>query len=229
MTPWLDDDTLAPELRELLAAGRGTRPLEGAALARSRRRVTALSVVPVAAAGVLFWLQPFAWGAALGSVATLGVAVASGRFAHHEEPVRPAAMPAPKPRPAAPTGPLPREPEMALPAPVLSPSAAPEPSRGRVLAREPSHEPASVDDEAALLEQARRAIAKDPALALAIVGEHARRFPVGALRVEGEVLAIDALVHAGRHAEAEARARALRLRVPGSLYEERLQRILDRR
>lgn len=229
MKPWLEDDELPPELRTLLEAGRRPGPLDGAVLARSRRKVAALAVVPVAA-GAFFWLQPLALGAALGSVMTVGVAVATGRFSRSAATAgqsAPASTAAPHVKRDASR-------ELAVPpSPSAVASASVEVRRPLAVMPAPLRSAAtagsahSVTDEALLLEQARRAIGKDPTLALAIVGEHARRYPAGALRVEAEVLAVDALVQAGRQSEAEARAERLRARSPGSLYEARLRKILE--
>jgi hypothetical protein len=79
-----------------------------------------------------------------------------------------------------------------------------------------------------LLEAARRAIAVEPARALALIERHEREFPAGALTIEREFLAIDALVRAGRRPEAQARGERLQKRMPGSLYEQRLERILGK-
>ena len=80
--------------------------------------------------------------------------------------------------------------------------------------------------EGALLLQARRALASDPAAALALTQEHARRFPAGDLVLEREVLAIEALVGLGRRSDARARLDAFERRFPQSLPIARLERLL---
>jgi hypothetical protein len=230
MTPWLDDEDLAPEVRRLLEAGTPATRLGGNEFDRSKRRLSALTAIP-ATAGVFMLLQQLALGAALGMVTSVGVFV-GGRVLTH-----PSATPAVhEARPAKSTK---RLRSAAVPRVPAAPSAAPssEPPPERELASRPpvsanvSASPAPdastpFTSEAALLEQARRALVTDPSLTLAILSEHERRFPRGMLGVEREVLAVEALVRAGRWGDAEGRANRLRVRVPGSLYEERLRRIL---
>jgi hypothetical protein len=131
-----------------------------------------------------------------------------------------------RPRRAEPSslGPLaPPSPEPAtLPAAAVepepaSPAAAPE---GDTLATSPA--PASGPTEGALLLRARRALASDPALALALTEEDATRFPAGALAPEREVLAIEALSGLGRVSDARARFAAFRARYPQSPHLARL-------
>jgi TolA-binding protein len=80
--------------------------------------------------------------------------------------------------------------------------------------------------EAKLLNQAHVAMAADPQQALAIAGEHAKRYPRGQLAAERELILVQALVKLGRVREAEARGRALRKNTPSSIYGERLDTIL---
>jgi len=79
--------------------------------------------------------------------------------------------------------------------------------------------PAVVESEASLLERARRALAANPARALALAGEHGRRFPGGALSQEREVIAIAALRRLGRGAEADARAARFERNYPHSAHQ----------
>jgi hypothetical protein len=226
MTPWLDDEDVPPEVRRLLEVGSGPEPLPGEAFARSRRRLTALAAAPLAA-GAFFWAQQFALGAGLGIAVSLGVAAAQGTFARTTEPQRPPPSASASANAGAVTAP--NSPRAALPAASSEPSSPPrelvEP-RTRPLPASSAEDPLTA--EAGLLEQARRSLASDPALSLALLDEHARRFPRGMLHVEREVLAIDALVRGGRRAEAEARAARLRAAAPGSLYQARLARILGK-
>jgi hypothetical protein len=75
-----------------------------------------------------------------------------------------------------------------------------------------------------LLQEARRALAPDPRLALALLDEHEQRYPSGMLAPEREVLAIEALRALGRDSEAERRLAAFRTRYPNSLHLRRLER-----
>jgi outer membrane protein assembly factor BamD (BamD/ComL family) len=55
------------------------------------------------------------------------------------------------------------------------------------------------------------------AAALASIGEHARRFPRGALSEERDALRVEALVAAARYGEARASAARFHAAYPGSL------------
>jgi hypothetical protein len=226
MTPWLEDESVPDEVRRLLAVGAVTRPLEGTSLLRSRRRVAALAAVPVAA-GAFFWAQQLALGAALGVAVSVGAVAVTGGF---KQPSAPASAQAPSaPRPSKNVAQA--TPRLEPSAPALVPPVPEEAAPARAAERRPAAEasariPESVVAEAQLLEHARRALGSDPTLTLAMLDEHARRFPKGTLVVEREVLAVDALVRAGRRAEAERRAARLRAASPGSLYETRLGEIL---
>ena len=79
--------------------------------------------------------------------------------------------------------------------------------------------------EAALLEKARADIARDPASSLRALDEHREGFGDGQLAAERELLAIDALAHQGRAAEARSRAQAFLARFPSSPYADRVRRI----
>ena len=80
--------------------------------------------------------------------------------------------------------------------------------------------------EGALLLQARRYLASNPASALALTDDAARRFPDGPLAPEREVLAIEALAHLGREPEARARLAAFRGRYPASPHLARLESLV---
>jgi hypothetical protein len=81
-------------------------------------------------------------------------------------------------------------------------------------------------NEGALLLQARRFLASNPASALALTDDAARRFPDGPLTPEREVLAIEALAHLGREPEARARLAAFRSRYPESPHLTRLESLV---
>jgi hypothetical protein len=95
-------------------------------------------------------------------------------------------------------------------------------------APEPAPRVEGLQQEIQLLEEARRKVASDPAQAERVLLEHEARFGNGQLRIERELLLIDAWVRLGRRDEAEARARVLRAGAPTSLYGERLEQILAR-
>ena len=79
-----------------------------------------------------------------------------------------------------------------------------------------------------MLERARKVLDEDPAAALGQLDAHAMAFPNGALRLERELLAVDALGRLGRLDEAHVRGNILLREARGSLYEERVRAILDR-
>jgi hypothetical protein len=84
--------------------------------------------------------------------------------------------------------------------------------------------PAPSGDEALarerqVIEKARSALDRHDADAtLAAVDEHTKAFPHGQLVEMREALAVQALVYAGRGAEAKARAERFHRSFPGSMY-----------
>jgi hypothetical protein len=98
----------------------------------------------------------------------------------------------------------------ALPSPPHAPSAATSSARPA---------PSSLSAERALLDNARTALTQgEPARAIALTEEHARRFPRPRLAEEREAIAIQALVLAGRPADARERAALFRATFPNSLF-----------
>jgi hypothetical protein len=77
--------------------------------------------------------------------------------------------------------------------------------------------------EAALLEQARSALASDPARALALTRQHQARFPNGILRQEREVIAIEALRRLGRGKTAAERAGSFEQAFPDSAHRRAVE------
>jgi hypothetical protein len=82
------------------------------------------------------------------------------------------------------------------------------------------------DVESRLLARAQDALRSNPASALAIADEHARRFPLGMLAQKREVLGIDGLVGLGRLGDAKARAGRFRARFPDSTHNRRIDEIV---
>lgn len=84
----------------------------------------------------------------------------------------------------------------------------------------------SIADEARLLEQARGALASNPARALELANQHEELHPSGQLSAEREFIAVDALVRLGRRDEAQSRAAPSLAQNPDSLYAKRLRQLL---
>jgi hypothetical protein len=150
-------------------------------------------------------------GSALAIVGALMVGLAALWYAQQPQPpsvqTSAAALPASKDLPPTPAlapvvAPTP-QPSAAAPTLPLQPSAAAPPA-----ARSPRAGPQSggLMEELKQLEAIRRRLAKQPAQALAAIGQHARRFPQGALGPERELLRIEALQRLGRSAEAQQAA-----------------------
>jgi hypothetical protein len=117
-----------------------------------------------------------------------------------EAPRQPRRVPAADPVPIdlAPNEPAPPAPALAPPAP-------------------------SFETEVALLQRAKGFVATDPRAALALVDEHAARFPNGMLEQEAEVIAIEALVAAGRASDAAERLTRFRAKFPKSAHLPHLE------
>jgi hypothetical protein len=217
-------------LDELVALARRDRPAPSAlmAVARSLRvpfvamPMAAIAVPGTALAGVaakvgLSRLALLGWGTG-SAVAVTGVvaAVALRQPAPVSASMPPASVPhvAKHAEPAQQISPAP-EPEAAQPAPNTEPEH-----------RAPPGTPTW--DEPQLIERARKALATDPRRALALTQEHQRRFPAGALGVEREVIAVEALARVGQAAEARRRAQAFTMRYPKSIHTPQVRALLAR-
>jgi hypothetical protein len=110
----------------------------------------------------------------------------------------------------------------ALPSP---PEEAPAPPRAE---RAKPRDTVATWDEPQLIERARKALAAEPRRALALTQEHQRRFPSGALSVEREVIALEALSRLGQSAEARRRALAFEAAHPTSIHLPRVRAVLSR-
>jgi hypothetical protein len=80
--------------------------------------------------------------------------------------------------------------------------------------------------EAAMLEDARAMVDKNPRAALAALDRYTALFPAGVLSIERDLLAVEALRRLERPVEAHARAAALLDRARGSLYEPRIRAMM---
>lgn len=218
---WLDDPSAPDESVALLRTLGGPKPYSDAAHMRIASKVSAtLANAPVAppATPVAPW-KLWALAAVTGAGA---VALVVGVLRE------PAPKPAPARRPvaAAPQTSTPRAPE---PLPQVPPVAVEAPAKVKSPERAPARASARDDlaVEETLLEQARTA--PSPARALALLREHERRFPQGALSAER--LFLSAKVHAQSGSEQAARRYAAELerRFPASSYVTRLRALLAER
>jgi hypothetical protein len=219
-----------PDLDQLVALARRERPAPGtlAAVARSLRVpfVTApiaavvmpsTAIASVAAKVGLSRSALFGWGAG-STVAVSGVVLAVALS-------QPAAPP---PAPAAPSvaGVRPASNEAAPKA--VQPAAAPETATAPSPPARVSKDGPATWDEPQLIERARKALASDPRRALLLVQEHQRRFPSGALGVERDVIALEALARSGQTLEAKRRALAFEAKYPKSIHLPRVHALLAR-
>ncbi len=202
----------------------------GASLATSPQGHAGPSRAPWAR-GVTLPVHTLVAGACVALGTGLALGVAWGRFGWPPEPPPVVAAPPPPivaPPASLPTGEPPRPPaedtnavrpprpaskpapaptRVPLPAPAASGSEAQAPRRDTDLAA-----------ERALLELARAALGRgDVAGALSTIEQHERDYAHGRLEEEREVLAVQALVQAGRLGEAKQRQTAFRSRFPESL------------
>jgi hypothetical protein len=246
---WRDDESVPPARREALRNAPSSRPIPNDARARSRARINRLLVVP-AAAGLLLWIKCVA-AAGLCALGVVAAAHAVPAFARWIVAPSGSAPTLSKPHSAAQSG------EGAIPAQVASSALEPAifPSRPAV-EREPTpkvvqvgqptpvrsqaaragveptrEEPGSGDSlarEAAMLEEARRSLDRNPSAALALVDRHAAMFPGGSLGIERELLGVEALRRLGRFSDARARGMILLEQARGSIYEERVKNLILR-
>jgi len=227
------DDSSAPdEVRDLLRAAGRSRPMTDEVRARSAVRVDRLAAVPVAA-GLVLWIKGVAIAAGIG---VAGVVIATRVLpVTHGEVVTPPPAPATVVT-ASRTAGIPaamspaRVPPASVPVATATPAATPAPTASPGATTTASSIASSDGDplarETALLETARGTLESDPARSLATLEAHAAEFPSGTLRLERELLAVDALRRLGRFTDARTRGEALLARSPGSIYEERVRSIL---
>jgi hypothetical protein len=85
----------------------------------------------------------------------------------------------------------------------------------------------ALSKELRLVDGARIELALNPQRAHGMLVRHASEFPSGQLASEREVLLVDVLLRLDRRHEAEAHARALTTREPGSPYAQRVDALLS--
>jgi hypothetical protein len=211
----------SPELKHLFADAAKPDPLPPAVDARLSAHIGAIGALPASSL-----VKLTSWLVVGGAVVAAGavMVVVQRRPARSEvTPAPPAPITAPAPVVPAPTIPEIQE----TPNPPDNKAHAPS---SPVRASAPESASATPEDalagEAKLLNEAHDVMASDPRKALAIAGEHAKRYPHGQLAAERDLILVQALVKLGRTREAEARARVLRKSTPNSIYGERLDTIL---
>lgn len=133
-------------------------------------------------------------------------------------------LPAPSSPPRGPRAPRPHLTRTATPEPVPS-SPSPDPATTS-LAAPAAASPERPRSELEILTEAKRIAPNQPAAALALLDEHARRYPSGALEQEREVLAIEALVRVGKRADARSRAESFAKKFPASAHLRRIEVVI---
>ena len=224
--PWLEAEDVPAHLRDLLLEAEASQPLDARTQARSRRRLVAMSALP-AAAGVVFWVKNIALGAVLGGAVAVVAYAPKLRPSAVKRDVtasQPAARATGVHRSVLAVRDASVEDSGAVAA-VTAISSVAAPVRSSVAAL-PSAEPSQLSRETQLLERARGLIGNDAQQALLTLDAHRREFPHGALELERELMAVDALLKLGQRQEAHRRAAQLRAQAPGSIYEQRLTRLL---
>jgi len=185
-----------------------------------------MSALP-AAAGVVFWVKNIALGAVLGGAVAVVAYAPKLRPSAVKRDVtasQPAARATGVHRSVLAVRDASVEDSGAVAA-VTAISSVAAPVRSSVAAL-PSAEPSQLSRETQLLERARGLIGNDAQQALLTLDAHRREFPHGALELERELMAVDALLKLGQRQEAHRRAAQLRAQAPGSIYEQRLTRLL---
>jgi len=212
---WADSADAPPRLKSLFAAARNEvatdRELADLA-ARLGPMLGPSAPGPVPGASLLMKLGA---GAVIAAVGLGGGYYARSKLTHRSDPN----LPVSAPQAVAPAQPVPAIPE-APSTPTTAPEADAPPAAPSPSVHGAEHKAAAAHrDEASLLEQARHALAGNPARALALTTEHAKTFPNGVLAQEREVIAIAALRRLGRTAEAERRAESFDRNYPNSAHQ----------
>ncbi|WP_438014410.1 hypothetical protein WMF18_26300 [Sorangium sp. So ce315] len=225
----------SPETRAKTLAALG---LAGAAALSSAAAPAALSAAGTATASSSI-VAKAGWGKFLVALSTMGAlaGIPVGYLAWRGQHAPP---PASVDRFAgALSGPIARAtPEPPAPAPVeeaaAEPSEAVAPARSaradaaRKPSATPSTESAALQAELGALDAARSALSSGNAQgALSLLDNYTREHPRGRLRIEAEVLRIDALAKSGRSDAAAQRAQAFLRRHPNSVLASRVRRYVN--
>jgi hypothetical protein len=221
---------LSPQLEAWLAPHRTVLPLSPWVQARALARAAAAAEPAHTSAGRMFGWPRWVFAAAAGLVLTLGAAAYAARAwidaapspATEGQPLSIAPRRPTEPRPLVVVG---ASPEKAAPA-TIAPAAAPHARRIVGKTREAAARPTNA--ELQLLRDARQDVTRgDFARALAVIGEHVRRFRNGALVEEREALRVKSLAGLGRHEDARRAAVAFHARFPNSVYLSTFERLKE--
>jgi hypothetical protein len=215
---------LSPETRALLELGRAGDDPSDEAVAQNRRQLALKLGAGALGAGVVASSVTSAW--ASGKVIALcAVLLASGAALGVYTRQSPSA-----PAPAASTTarPVPGAPAVStfLPEPATAaPEATPSPPAPRPTPSAAASGGArSIQNELELIRAAQKNLHRgDASAALALLAEHARRYPAGALSEEREASRVFALCKLGNVAGARAQAERFLRRSPSSPFAERVR------
>jgi hypothetical protein len=219
----------SPELRDKTLAALG---LTGAAATLGAGALAAGSSSKLGLSSLLAQLSTAKLAVvAVGAGAALAVPLMMSGPEQPPKPVARATAPAPRPvsRQQAPVAPAPPEPAVAPETPQApeAPVAPGVTAPGRAAASsKPLSSAEALRVELAQLDAARSKLASGRSdEALALLDAYDRSVPRGVLKLEAEVLRIDALSRSGRTALAQSRARAFLSRHPKSVLAARVRRI----
>jgi hypothetical protein len=185
----------------------------------------------LATGGILAWWSAKTWTTkillVLSTVTLLGAVPTGYVMLRQGAPAKPVAKPAPLPALLPVETAPPAEVEPAEPSPDMATSAPqPAPAPARVLVKSSS----ALRAELAALDAVRSTLANDDATgALSFLDAYFRTYPGGRLRLEAEVLRIDALAKAGRMDTARRFAQEFLKRHPNSVLAARVRPYAERR
>lgn len=214
------NEPLEPRLAQLLRFERArTDPVEETKARVFARIQSTLAALPIQTSNapprpaIAPALGSVGWAMLVSMALVAGGAVVAERVMSH---VR---VPAATLAPAVAKEPAPARNAPAIPSPVSSAVAS---GAATPLRTAPTPNPSSgapdLAAERLLLDRARSHLLHgQSAAALASIGEHARRFPRGALSEERDALRVEALVAAARYGDASASAARFHAAYPGSL------------
>lgn len=220
---------------ELFDAARAERPSD------EKKRAILEAVERAGPAGPGTGARPLSrwvrWGGfavlvGLGALALWGFDEARVEPAPPQAVAEPARPPEPvEPRLEAPVAPQVEaqvEPQVEPQVPAEAPSdPSAEPPSPRRPGRPAVAEVDALAAEVQLVDAARGALSVEPAAALKTLDAYRQRFPRGSLRVEADLVRLEALLRAGRRGEAERLAKRLIASDPGAPVAARAQRLLE--